>query len=202
MLRLTLMVVGGLAVMVAVFVAWRLWATYLGGARVYAELTSRIEPVEQRLAAGREPESSDILRFAQDRATRKVLYDALEHHGRLHLFPEAYATAEALAEADLVLWLCHPNELAAVPDEIELMARVPVPNEPSSNLSYLVFRFRTRPPHWAAKDGWLAGVAGPYPETGPISPGAAGTFSRFEAYDSKTPQEHVQGTHELTSAAR
>jgi hypothetical protein len=202
MLKLALIVVGVLAVAVAAFVAWRLWATYAGGARVYAELADRIGPVEQRLVAGQDPEAAELVRFAQDRATRKVLYDALEHHGKLHLFPSAYATAEAMAEADLVLWLAHPNELAAVPDEIELMARVSVPNEPPSNLKYFVFRYRTRLPHWAAKDGWLAGIAGPYPEAGVVSPGAGGTFSRFEAYDSKTPEEHVRTTHELTTAVR
>jgi hypothetical protein len=195
-----LLIVGAIVVAVGGFVAWRVWATYAGGARVYAELTDRIGPVEQRLAAGQDPDPADVLRFAQDRATRKVLYDALDHHGKLQLFPAAYATPEAMAEADLVLWLCHPNELAAPPDEIELMARVPVPKEPSSAMKYFVFRYRTKPPHWAAKDGWLAGIAGPYPETGSVSPGASGTFSRFEAYDSRTPEEHVRVTHEATTA--
>jgi len=101
-----------------------------------------------------------------------------------------------------VLWLCHPNELAAAPDEIELMARVPVPGDTSSDLRYFVFRYRTKPPHWAADKGWLAGVAGPYPSAGPVTSSASGTFSRFEAWESRTAEEHVRVTHEATAGAR
>jgi len=202
MLKAALVVVGVVVVAGIGFVAWRLWATEQGAKDVYLLLTQRIAAVEDRLAAGHDPDPADVERFARDRETRMVLYDALEHHGRLQLFPAQYATPEAIAEADLVLWLCHPNELDAAPDEIELMARIPVPGDPSSDMRYYLFRYRTRPPHWAAKDGWLAGVAGPYPVSGTVSAGAAGTFSRFEPYDSRTPEEHVRVTHEATSAAR
>src|SRR5688572_28433703 len=103
-----------------------MWATIAGGRRSYGRLSARIEPVLKRLAAGENPEPADLERFARDRDTRKVLYDALEQHQKLALFPSRYLTAEAMAEADLVVWLNHPNELAAVPDEIELMATLPV----------------------------------------------------------------------------
>jgi hypothetical protein len=202
MLRAALATVAVVVVAGIAFVAWRLWATEKGAEDVYLRLTQRIAPVEDRLAAGQDPDPADVERFARDRETRMVLYDALEHHGKLPLFPLQYATPEAIAEADLVLWLCHPNELDAAPDEIELMARIPVPGEPSTDMRYYVFRYRTKPPHWATNDGWLAGVAGPYPASGTASPGAAGTFSRFEPYDSRTPEEHVLVTHEATTAAR
>jgi hypothetical protein len=174
--------------------AWRLWATYAGGARS-CELTGA--SAHGRASCSRTRRTWQTWR--RTTARREVLYDALEHHGKVHCFSRLCAP-EAMAEADPVLCLCHPNELAAVPDEIELMARVPVPNESSSTMKYFVFRYRTKPPHWAAQDGWMAGIAGPYPEGGPVSPAAPGTFSRFEAYDSKTPEEHVRTTHELTAA--
>jgi hypothetical protein len=193
-----LLVLGVLAALFVTFVVWRLYATVAGGRAAYRALAARIQPIEDRLVAGQAPDPADLERFAEARETRKVLYDRLEHHGKLDLFPAAYRTPEAMAEADLVAWLHHPNELAAVPDEIELMATLPVPGAASPGARYFLFRFRTKPPHWAASDGWMAGVAGPYPPAAPFTPHAAGTFSRFDAYDSRTPEEHVRLIHETT----
>ena len=110
------LIVGGLLVAaVGAFIVWRLWATYAGGGRSYWQLAARIEPVERRLVSGEDPDPGDLERFAQDRATRKVLYDALEHHEKLPFFPARYLTREAMAEADLVVWLDHPNELGRGP---------------------------------------------------------------------------------------
>jgi hypothetical protein len=196
-MKTALIVLGGLVATVVAFIAWRLWATVAGGQRSYARLLARIQPVLARLAAGQDPDPADVSRFAQDRTTRKVLYDTLEQHQKLALFPAEQRTPAAMAEADLVLWLAHPNELGAVPDEIELMATLPVPAPGFEDQRYFLFRYKTNPPHWAARDGWLAGVSGPYPADGPAGPGASGTFSRFESFDSRTPEDHVSATHEL-----
>jgi hypothetical protein len=201
-MKTVLVLVGVLVALAAAFVAWRLWATYTGERKAYLALAARIELVEQRLTKGQDPDPALVHRFARDRNTRRVLYDALEHHGRLRLFPAEFLTPEAIAEGDLVLWLAHPNELAATPDEIELMATLPVPADASGRQRYFLFRYRTHPPHWAAKDGWLAGVAGSYPVEGRVSPGASGTFSRFEPYASRTPEEHVRVIHELVVERR
>ena len=202
MLKAALAIVGVIVVAGVGFVAWRWWATEQGAKDVYLRLNQRIAAVEDRLAAGQDPDPADVERFARDRDTRIVLYDSLEHHSKLHFFPAQYATPEAIAEGDLVLWLSHPNELDAAPDEVQLMGRIPVPGVPSSDMRYFLFRYRTKAPHWAAKEGWLAGVAGPYATSGIVSARAAGTFSRFEPYDSRTPEEHVRVTHEATTAAR
>ena len=194
-------VIASLCALVGGFVVWRLWATYSGGVNVYAALASRIEPVERRLEAGQDPDPSDLLRLARDRETRRVLYDALEYYGRLSLFPAEYLTRDAMAEADLVLWLAHPNELRAPPDEIELTAVVPAPGDEFAGQSYCVFRYRMVLPHPGSEDGWLAGVAGPYKD-GTIRPSAPGTFSRFEQYDSRTPEEHVRVTHQVVIERR
>ena len=194
-MKTILITIGVLVAIAAIVIVWLVWATFAGGRRSYATLAARIEPVVKRLIAGEPPNPADLERFAQDRETRKVLYDALERHQKLDLFPASFLTAEALAEADLVVWLNHPNELAALPDEIELMATLPAPGADSERQRYFVFRYRMNPPHWRAKDGWLAGVAGPYPVDGPVAPHATGTFSRFEPYDSKPPEAHLQATH-------
>ncbi len=201
-MKVALIVVVLLVAAIGAFIVWRRWATYAGEGRSYEQLAARIEPVEMRLVAGENPDPGDLERFAQDRATRKVLYDALEHHQRLPLFPSKYLTREAMAEADLVVWLNHPNELGTVPDEMELMATLPVPAAGFEGQQYFLFRYRMSPPHWAAEDGWLAGVAGPYPVDGPVVPGASGTFSRFEPYDSKSAEEHVRTTHQVVVERR
>jgi hypothetical protein len=160
-----------------------------------AKLRARIAPVTEALERGDTPAAESLLSFAKDRVTRKVLYDSLAEHDKVELFPQEHRTWEAFAEADLVAWLCHPNELGAPPDEIELTMQLPAPGDAEGPNRYFLLRFRTHPPHWAAGDGWMAGVAGPYDVEKEPEPHALGTFSRFGAYDSRRPEEHVEATH-------
>jgi hypothetical protein len=195
MLKTLLIAVGALVALVVIFVAWRIYATISGGNRAYKERLSAIEPITQALANGRTPPDDQLLKFARERVTRQVLFEVLRDGGKLDLFPEEFRTWPALAEADLVAWLCHPNELQMAPDHVELMATLPAPSAPDTH--YFLFRYKTNPPHWAAKDGWMAGVAGPYDLTKAPEPHAPGTFSRFEAFGSRTPEEHVAIHHRL-----
>lgn len=187
-----LTIVGGVLGLLVAFVVWRLYATYAGGRRAYMQLASRIAPVAAAIGAGRDPAQADLLTFARDRKTRQVLHDLLAQNGKLQLFPAEFLTWEAMAESNLIGWLNHPNELGSPPDEIELMKKVPAPRAEGH---YFVFRYKTAEPHWAAKDGWMAGVAGPYDLTTEPKPYGRGTFSRFESYESRTPEEHVEVTH-------
>jgi hypothetical protein len=195
LLKTVLYVVGGCAGLVAAFIVWRLYATIVGGSRAYKARLDAIAPVTDALSAGRQPNEADLQRFARDRKTRQVLHDVLAESQKLHLFPKEFMTWQALAESNLVGWLDHPNELQVAPDEIELMATLPAPGAP--NTHYFLFRYRTHEPHWAAKEGWMAGVAGPYDLTTQPAPYAPGTFSRFEAFDARTPEEHVRAHHLL-----
>ena len=172
----------------ALVAAWLVYATIAGGRRAYRAQLTRIAPVTQALGAGRDPGEAELMAFASDRGTRRVLYDVLDQQRKLHLFPRQFATWEAMAEADLTAWLVHPNELGSPPDEMELVTRVPAPG---TQLQYFVFRFKTKPPHWAAKDGWLVGVAGPYDVSQTPNPYGANTFSRFESFESRTAEQHV-----------
>jgi hypothetical protein len=185
--------------LVALLVVWRLYATIAGGERAYNRLLAEIAPITRALAAGHDPAEADLVTFASDRRTRRVLYDVLDHQRKLHLFPRQFLTWEAMAEADLAAWLNHPNELGSPPDEMELMTRA---RDPGVDTHYFLFRFRMRPPHWAAKDGWLAGVAGPYDLSQEPKPYGPGTFSRFESFDSRTPEQHVEMIDGLTSKRR
>lgn len=191
---LGLFVAGLVAVMVGL-VAWLYVRAVRGQRRAYGALLDRIAPVTQDLARGETPQSALLDRYAADRETRKVLFDALDTANRRDLFPSKYLTWEMLAEADLVAWLCHPNELGAPPSEIELVARLPEPGAASQDSAYFLFKYRMHEPHWAAKNGWLAGVAGPYDTAGEPRTHGRGTFSRFEAIDFRSPEEHVAIVH-------
>jgi hypothetical protein len=186
-------VFAGVVLLVVGFIVWRLVATVTATNRVYRQALARVAPVSEALARGESPRPEDLERSASAADSRKALYDVLARAERLALFPPAYRTWEKMAEADLVLWLCHPNELATAPGAIELMARLPAPQQADGlGREYFLFRFRTLPPHWAAGDGWMAGVAGPYVSSNDPAPHASGTFSRFEAYDAHSPEEHVR----------
>lgn len=61
-----------------------------------------------------------------------------------------------------------------------------------------VFRFRTKPPHWAATTGWMAGVAGPYFDgDDAFDAPAAGVFSKFEAFESRSPEDHLAAMEQM-----
>lgn len=196
-MKIVLIVVGVLAGVVVAFVVWRYIATVFGGDKVRRRILEKISPVPEMLDAGQTPDPVLLQRFAGNVETCKVLWETLDAFDQLKLFPDEYRRWEHLAKADLVFWLCHPNELTSPPDEMELMATVDSPSSTEEQPGqYFVFRYRVNEPHWAAKDGWMAGVAGPYEIAGDPQPHGQATFSRFEAYDSRTPEDHVRVVHE------
>lgn len=197
-MRTFLLLLGAPVVLIVAFIIWRYVATVRGGLRRTEELASRIAPVVRAVQEGLADAAARVRALAADPATRTLLHDELLEANRLDLFPKEFATPEALAESDLVFWLRHPNELAASPDEVELKARATRSLTPGAEWTYFLFRYRTKPPHWAADDGWMAGVAGPYGPNGEaVTGGPAGTFSTFLAYDSKPPDEHIDFSHAL-----
>jgi hypothetical protein len=138
--------------------------------------------------------STDVVNaVAASPEMRGWLYEELKRDHKIDLFPRRYLTQEAFAESEMVRWLVYPTELGRVPDEIELRKVVSADTRrPDGILDYYVFRFRTFKPHWAAKDGWMAGVAGPFLRKDAPSPNAfGGTFSKFEGWETKTPEQHV-----------
>jgi hypothetical protein len=130
---------------------------------------------------------------------RNWLYDKLEDMDRLALFPKQFRTQPAFAESAMVQWLVYPTELGSAPDQIQLAKVVPVDTRgPDGMLDYYVFKFRTFAPHWAAKDGWMAGIAGPFlRKDAPTTVAQGATFSKFESWGAKTPEEHVGDVESL-----
>ena len=165
-------------------------------------LHQQIEPVLAALREGRTPSPDQIHALAARAETRSVLHRALRDMKREDLFPSRFATAEALAESDMVVWLSHGNELGAKPDGIEHVKTIERPVGASGSPGrYLVFRFRTAPPHWAATSGWMAGVAGPYFEGDEaFDAPRARVFSKFETFETRSPEEHVEAMAQMTKA--
>jgi hypothetical protein len=140
----------------------------------------------------------DLEEIAASAEMRRWFWEALEREGRTTYFPWRWRKVEAFAESDLVRWLAWPAELGQVPDEIELADVVSVCPVETVQLDWYVFKFRLSEPHWAAKEGWIAGVAGPYVHGAePGSPSLGDAFTRFEAYSRRTPAGHVGDLDQL-----
>ncbi len=145
------------------------------------------------VAHGEKVEPLVIDRIAAHSATRGILYGEFRRRFRLDLFPDRYESQMLLAESRLVQWLSCPNALGRAPDEIQFMYISTVEKEGTSPADYFLFRFKMLEPHTAAKNGWMAGIAGPFQRAGgPTSKGGSHTISLFEAWESKTAEEHVQ----------
>jgi len=151
------------------------------------------------LAHGRPLSPAAIATVAASAETRDLLFDKLKEKDLAELIPARYRTQAALAESNMVAWLAYPTELGRVPDQIELKKVVAVDTDSDDGiLDYYLFRFKTLPPHWAAKKGWIAGVAGPFVrKDGPNTDANGGTFSEFERWDARTPDEHLGSIREL-----
>jgi hypothetical protein len=134
-----------------------------------------------------------LFKVAAFTETRNMLYDALDSLNKSSLFPQQFKTQAAFAESNMVSWLIYPTEFGCAPDEIELMHVAAIDTETEEGLiDYYVFRFRTLEPHWGAKDGWLAGVSGPFiRKDGPSTRAHGCTFSRFDPWESQTAQQHL-----------
>jgi hypothetical protein len=151
------------------------------------------------LRLGKPAAKKHVEEVARHAEMRSELYIALKQLGKSSLFPEKFRTQRSFAEADMVNWLVYPTELNRVPDEIELMKVVIVDTGlPDGVYDYYLFRFRTKEPHWAAKDGWMAGVSGPYlRKDQPTTEALGDTFSTFTKWDAKSPDEHIGDIREL-----
>ncbi|WP_160671872.1 hypothetical protein [Clostridium sp. C8-1-8] len=140
------------------------------------------------LRLGEEMEKDEALKIASCSEIRNFFYGNLQSLGREDLYPEQYKKQEYFAEADMVNWLVYPTELGGVPDKIELMEIFDTGEE-----EYYLFRFKCDTSESWSECGWMAGVSGPYDKADKPSVSAGGcTFSRFEAWSEKKPEDHFK----------
>lgn len=169
-----------------------LWVNAIrASGKVNQQLDLLVEPALEAVRAGDASAPGKILMLAMLPALRNHLYARLWEMGKAGLFPAEFRAVEKIAESDLANWLMHPNELAAMPSEMELVRRIPV-QEGTRTGNVFLFRFRPEPGHWAAERGWMAGTTGPYWD-GETEIGAeAHAFSELISFDKMSEEEHVE----------
>lgn len=131
-------------------------------------------------------QEEDVIDIASDSEVRNWFYESLVKIGKDEIYPEQFKSQKCFAESDMVNWLVYPTELGRVPDKIELMNVFQ-----EGDMEYYLFRFRCDSKKDWEKVGWMAGLSGPFSKKNcPTTVAEGHTFSRFEEWDSKTPQEH------------
>jgi hypothetical protein len=137
------------------------------------------------------PDAREIVaRSAEVPLIRNYLYVELKQMGKADLFPISCRTVEKVAESSMVRWLAHANELNGVPSKIELISRVSVRRAEGTGAVFF-FRFRSEPPHWAARKGWMMGIAGAYWDGEELPEVASGTFSQFIPLDEMPVEKQI-----------
>ena len=183
------------------FAVYRLSIVKRRNKKLGEERFERVKVLYDKLESGTALTEIDVKPFAQNTLTREVAYQLLNEHNKTNLFPKAYYTIVKGAESNLVNWLEFPTELGASPDEIEHVKRVTFDFDEESNfVHYEVFKYRVDEPHWAAKDGWMLGVVGPYFDDSKPFDFPNATFSRVSStVDKVTPDEEARWVHENIS---
>ena len=166
----------GLAAALVTFIVWRYTSVARGARQRDQRILPLLDPLVEKLIASENPSADEIEQIASNPATRSFLYEVLKHYERLELFPDQYRSETAQAEARLVYWMMHPNELQDAPQAIEVVETVTREVDEQS-CRFHVFRYQMPTGHWAADD-WLLGLAGPYIDNEPPYSGLAGAFSR------------------------
>jgi hypothetical protein len=157
------------------------------------------------LRLGQAPAQGSARAIAADAETRNQFLDQLMKLRRQELFPIKELTQPKLAESNMVNWLAYPTELARAPDHIELMKTVEVDagSDGGGVFVYYVFRFKNDPPDHFAKDGWLAGISGPFRKLDfPTTDAGGDTFSSFTPWNDFKAEEHLGSVQELLEAWR
>jgi HEAT repeat protein len=173
------------------------------GDAVVTELTTQLGNSDPRLvffaaksmrALGHDVPDEALSRVAANAEMRNWLIQELQKTHELERIPARYRSQAAIAESEMVQWLAYPTELGHVPSAISL-AKVISTETHSGVVDIYVFKIKT-------DDGWVAGLAGPYVRADePTTDSGGATFSSFEPWDSKSPEEHAKQMVELVSKA-
>ena len=188
--------IGFLTVLLLSFAIYRMFAFRKESKEMMEARFGRIRPLMDKFDANQTLTAAEVVPYAENNLTRELTYRLLEANDQLDLFPEKYKTIIHSAESNLVNWLEFPTELGTVPDEIKHVERVTFHHK-NDDVHYEVFKYRTSPPHFAAKDGWLLGVVGPYFDDSKAYDETIATFSRMTSKVGKvSPREEAEWVHE------
>jgi cell division protein FtsI/penicillin-binding protein 2 len=196
-----ILIIGIIIIAIGTIVIYRIIKVKRQGKKLSAQKFDRVKVIYDKLENGQILTATDVLPLAQNILSRELTYKLLKKHDRTDLFPEQYMTIEKAAESSLANWLEFPTELGASPDEMEHLKRVTIDLDGQNNFfHYEVFMYRTAEPHWAAKDGWILGVVGPFFDDSKPYDFPRSTFSRVSSKADKiTPEEEAKWVHDNIS---
>jgi hypothetical protein len=141
-------------------------------------LLRRYEPVPK----------DDLEAVASSHIVRITFWECLQELEMESLMPARWSAPQEFAASALSRWLSRPNELNAIPEEIELMRTFPAVDHAGDPMEVYLFRFREYPKPWEPGEGWMAGVAGPYRDGEQIE----SPWSSFRRWDSMSPEDHFE----------
>ena len=177
-------VLAAIGVALLAFIWWRYTSVARGARQRDEKLLAALDPLEERLAKKESVSADEIADLSRKPQYRPMLHALLEHYERLDLFPQEHLTIVAQGEGALAYWMMHPNELEDAPIDMQLVEEVNREHN-GERLKYLVYRYRMPPGHWAEKDGWILGLAGPFFDNDVPYAGIATAFSRCGDIDGK-----------------
>lgn len=203
-MKLFLIIIGLLILAILLFVVYRFIIVKRKNIRLNNERFERIKELHDKLKSGQNLTEQDVFPYAQNLLTRETTFQLLSTHNKTDIFPNEYYSLVKGAESNLANWLEFPTELDACPDEIEHIKRVTFDFDGQNNfVHYEVFKYRINEPHWAAKDGWILGVVGPFFDDSKPYDFPQATFSRISSTLNKvTPDEEAKWVHENISMRR
>jgi hypothetical protein len=180
-----LYVIGALVALLIGFIIWR-WTSVMRGARQRDERILRLlDPIGQKFEAGQAVSQEEVREIAaRYPETRLMMFGALTEIDHSELIPTDFDSSIEQAKNALIYWMMHPNELQDPPAAIEFVETVSRPIAGKAR-DFHVFRYRMAAGHWAAKDGWLLGFAGPMEDEAPPYSYLPGAFSRCNDQDGK-----------------
>jgi hypothetical protein len=183
-MKIALIVLAAFVFLIVVLVVWR-WTSVARGANARDEkLIARIDPLGKKIDSGAVVTPEEVAALAAHPEIRFMLFAALRHMNRPDLLPTGFSSSVAQGESALAYWMMHPNELQDAPERIELLETVRRSVD-GHDAEFHVYRYTMPSGHWAAKDGWLLGLAGPMPAGGEAYSAMPGAFSRAGDLDGK-----------------
>ncbi len=201
-MKIVFIVIGIVVLIVIIFMIYRYFAFQKEGAENQKLRFERIKPLQEKLINKEEINKEFVFEYAKDNKTRELTYEILSEHNKAELFPKEYFTIESGAESSLVNWLEFPTELGQAPNDIIHVKNVTIKFD-GNDVYYHVYKYITKEPHWAAKDGWMLGVVGPYFEDSKPYDFPAATFSRCSSkFGEIEPEEEAKWVHENIALKR
>jgi len=179
-----LKVLGIVVGLIVVFLIWRWTSVARGAGQRDDKLISRIDPIGKKIDAGEVVSPDEIAVLAARPEIRYMLFAALRQMKKPDLLPTSYSSSIAQGESALAYWMMHPNELQDAPEAIEFVETIKRPVD-GREADFHVYRYRMAAGHWAAKDGWILGVAGPMSASAEPYSEMPGAFSRVGDIEGK-----------------